>query len=125
MPVLSDPGGWFTLQFPEGWSQAMESGVTTLSSPRDIGVVYICGGRHVGGPQAGFGDASFLLRFLHYIGVAAPASAIEDRQGVGCRMYSFRRESEGRYWCYWSVTDDETALLVSYTCASEQAEEEA
>jgi hypothetical protein len=75
----------------------------------------------VGGPLLGFGGASFLLRFLDHIGVDVDAAALEDRQGVGCRMYSFDRVSEGRYWRYWSITDDETALLVSYTCAREDS----
>ena len=120
MPTLSDPQGWFTLQFPEGWSAATEDCVTTLRSPEGIGVLYVSGGRHAGGPRSGFGGASFLLRFLGHIGVDAEAAAFQDWQGVGCRMYSFDRVAEGRYWRYWSITDDETALLVSYTCAREQ-----
>jgi hypothetical protein len=40
-------------------------------------------------------------------------------------MYSYDHVGEGRYWRYWSITDDETALLVSYTCAKEQSREEA
>jgi hypothetical protein len=123
MPTLTDPLGWFTLQFPEGWAQDTEEGVTTLHSPR--GIVYVSGGRHAGGPRAGFGGADFLVRFLEYIGVAAEMGAIQDAQGVGCRMYSYRCTSGARYWRYWSVTDDETALLVSYTCLRDEAEEEA
>jgi hypothetical protein len=124
MPILSDPLGWFTLQFPEGWTQSTEDCVTTLRSPRDVGIVYVSGGRHAGGRRAGFGGASFLLRFLEHIGVAADEAAIEDGQGIGCRTYSYRGVSGGRYWRYWSITDDETALLISYTCASERSEEE-
>jgi hypothetical protein len=122
---LTDPLGWFTLEFPEGWSGATEDCVTTLRSPRGIGIVYVCGGRHVAGPQSGFGGPEFLIRFLDYIGVTAEADAIQDWQGVGCRMYSYRRSNDGRYWRYWSITDDETALLVSYTCATDQSDEEA
>ncbi len=125
MPTLTDPLGWFTLQFPDDWAQASEQGVTTLHSPRGSGVVYVSGGRHAGGPHAGFGGADFLRRFLDYIGVSVDAGAIQDAQGVGCRMYSYRRTSGGRYWRYWSITDDETALLVSYTCDGGEAEEEA
>ena len=125
MPTLTDPLGWFTLEFPEGWSTTTEDCVTTLQSPRGIGVLYVSGGRHSGGPQAGFGGASFLLRFLAHIGITAEADDVQDGQGVGCRMYSYRRCDEGRYWRYCSITDDETALLVSYTCATEQSEEEA
>jgi len=124
MPTLSDPQGWFTLEVPEGWEGATEDCVTTLHSPRGIGVLYVCGGRHVDGPQTGFGGAEFLLRFLDYIGVTAEEASIQDWQGVGCRMYSYRRIGDGRYWRYWSITDDETALLVSYTCAREQSDEE-
>ena len=35
------------------------------------------------------------------------------------------RESGADHWQYWSITDDETALLVSYQCAREHAGEEA
>jgi hypothetical protein len=125
MPVLTDPLGWFTLQFPEGWQQATDQGVTTLRSPRDIGLVYVSGGRHSGGPVSGFGGIDFLLRFLDYIGVSAAATDVSAGQSVGCRLYSYQRVDDGRYWCYWSITDDETALLVSYTCATERASEEA
>ena len=125
MPTLTDPLGWFTLEFPDGWKGATEDCVTTLHSPLGIGVVYVCGGRHVDGPQSGFGGAEFLRRFLEYIGVSAPETAIQDWQGVGCRMYSYCRADDGRYWRYWSITDDETALLVSYTCATARSDEEA
>jgi hypothetical protein len=125
MPTLSDPLGWFTLQFPDGWRPDTEDCVTTLRSPADVGTVYISGGRHAGGRHSGFGGAEFLLRFLDYIGVPAEGAAIEERQGVGCRMYSFSRESGEDHWQYWSITDDETALLVSYHCARERAGEEA
>jgi len=124
MPTLTDPLGWFTLQFPEGWSTATADCVTTLQSPHGIGILYVSGGRHAGGPQSGFGGEDFLLRFLDHIGVAADASRVESRQGVGCRMYSYRHLGDGRFWHYWSITDDETALLVSYTCASENRETE-
>jgi hypothetical protein len=118
MPTLTDPLGWFTLQFPEGWSGATEDCVTTLTSPDNVGVLYVSGGRHVGGPQSGFGGPDFLLRFLEHIGVPATRAEVLDWQGVGCRMYSFERTGGDRYWRYWSITDDETALLVSYTCAT-------
>ena len=121
MPTLTDPLGWFTLQFPEGWSGATEDCVTTLMSPTGIGILYVSGGRHVGGPQSGFGGADFLLRFLDHIGITADPADVQDWQGVGCRMYSYRRMGGDRYWRYWSITDDETALLVSYTCATADA----
>jgi hypothetical protein len=123
--TLTDPLGWFTLQYPDDWQTSTEDCVTTLQSPRGIGTVYVSGGRHSGGPLAGFGGADFLLRFLAHIGITVPADAVQDWQGVGCRMYSYRRADAGRYWRYWSITDDETALLVSYTCAEAQSEDEA
>jgi len=125
MPTLTDPLGWFTLQFPEGWIGATEDCVTTLVSPAGIGVLYVSGGRHVGGPRSGFGGTEFLLRFLEHIGIHAEPADVQDWQGIGCRMYSYRRVDDGRYWRYWSITDDETALLVSYTCATEDRDAEA
>jgi hypothetical protein len=125
MPTLTDPLGWFTLQFPDGWTSATDDCVTTLASPQGIGVVYVSGGRHVGGPQSGFGGPDFLLRFLEHIGVHAEAQQLQDWQGVGCRMYSYQRTGGGRFWHYWSITDDETALLVSYTCADADSAREA
>jgi hypothetical protein len=98
--------------------------VTTLTSPEGVGVLYVSGGRHVGGPQIGFGGADFLLRFLEHIGVNADRAEVQDWQGVGCRMYSYRRTGGDRYWRYWSITDDETALLVSYTCATADSQKD-
>jgi hypothetical protein len=116
MPVLTDPLGWFTLRVPEGWETETEDCVTTLKSPDGPGVVYLSGGRHARGRQRSFGGADFLARFLESLGVAVDPASIERSEGDGCRIYAYRRESDGLHWSYWSVTDDETALLVSYNC---------
>ena len=117
MPTLTDPNGWFTLEVPDGWERETEDGVTTLRDPLGVGVVYISGGRHIRGRQASFGRADFLVRFLQSIGVQAAQDAIDSAERAGCRVYSYQCENEGAYWRYWSVTDDETALLISYRCA--------
>ena len=118
MPLLADPSGWFTLHVPEGWSQQTEDCVTVLRQPGGAGVVYLCGGRHARGKQASFGGADFLGRFLRSLGLCVEDAAIGSHQGVGSRVYSYAREADGALWHYWSVTDDETVLLISYTCAS-------
>lgn len=118
MPVLTNPLGWFTLRVPEGWHPSTEDGVTMLTSPGGRGVLYVSGGRHAGGRQADFGGADFLARFLRFLGIVVDDDAIEGRQGAGCRIYGFNREDEGVLWRYWSVTDDETALLICYICRS-------
>ena len=46
-------------------------------------------------------------------------------EGIGCRIYSYGQEKDGRHWRYWSITDDETALLVSYTCSAGDKDREA
>lgn len=122
MPVLTDPLGWFTLQFPEGWSQLTDDCVTMLRTRH--GVVYVSGGRHAGGRQASFGGADFLVRFLRSIGLAIEEDQVVGFVSPGCRIYYYRRESDGSYWRYWSVTDDETALLISYTCDATNAGKE-
>jgi hypothetical protein len=124
MPILTDPLGWFALELPEGWEAETEDCVTTLRGPLGLGVVFVSGGRHAGGRQRNFGGADFLVRFLRSIGVAVPEDSIGCAEGVGCRLYRFEREEAGRVWRYWSITDDETALLVSYTCAAEDEGEE-
>jgi hypothetical protein len=124
MPVLADPLGWFTLQFPDGWTTSTEDCVTTLHGPAGSGTVYVGGGRHAGGPQSGFGGPDFLARFLNHIGVRSEVSSLNDAGGVGCRVYSCCRTSGGQYWRYWSVTDGETALLVSYNCPADRVDEE-
>lgn len=48
--------------------------------------------------------------------MAVADSSIQCSQGVGCRIYSYLRDTGDRHWRYWSVTDEETALLISYTC---------
>jgi hypothetical protein len=116
MTVLADPSGWFTLQLPHGWESSTEDCVTTLRGPRRIGALFISGGRHSGGRQASFGGADFLARFLLSLGLDVDDSAIECASGVGCRIYSYSRETLSEHWRYWSITDDETALLLSYTC---------
>ena len=40
-------------------------------------------------------------------------------------IYSYVRENGGTHWRYWSVTDDETALLISYTCDAAESGREA
>jgi len=122
MPVLTDPLGWFTLDFPDGWEHETEDCVTTFHT--HYGTVYISGGRHAGGKQENFGGADFLTRFLHSIGIAASEDQVTGFAGSGCRIYYYRREDSGDYWRYWSVTDDETALLISYSCAHQDASKE-
>ncbi len=124
MPVLTDPQGWFTLQVPHGWKPETEDCVTTLYSPAGIGVVYLSGGRHAGGRQKNFGGAEFLARFLRSVGVDVETAAIDHSHGVGCRIYFYSRLCAGALWRYWSVTDDETALLISYTCDTRWAARE-
>lgn len=125
MPVLTNPLGWFTLRVPEGWHPSTEDGVTTLAGPHGGGVLYVSGGRHAGGPQTGFGGADFLARFLRFLGLPVDEDAIEGPHGSGCRIYEYRREDEGIRWHYWSVTDDETALLICYICHVETDKSEA
>ena len=116
MSVLSDPLGIFTLQMAEGWTSETEDCVTTLKGPLGAGVLFVSGGRRAGGPQPGFGGSEFLARFLRSIGVEVPAGSIACTPGVGCLVYSYRRDTDDSHWRYWSVTDEETALLISYTC---------
>ena len=120
MPVLTHPQGWFTLEVPDGWAMESEDCVTTLRSPLGVGIVYLSGARHARGRQQSFGGADFLTRFLGSLGIEVADDAIALAPGLGCRIYSYARESDGMHWRYWSVTDDETALLISYTCESAQ-----
>ena len=117
MPTLTDPHGWFTIEVPDGWERETNEGVTTLHDPLGVGVVYISGGRHAHGRQASFGRDDFLWRFLRSIGIDADQGAIDSAEGAGCRIYSYQCENDDAYWRYWSVTDDETALLISYRSA--------
>ena len=123
MPVLTDPLGWFTLRFPDHWRQEVDDHVTILHSIH--GTVYISGGRHAGGKQASFGGADFLARFLRSIGLDIAERDISGSSGPGCRIFYYRRETDGNDWRYWSVTDDETALLISYACEARDSGKEA
>ena len=125
MAVLTDPFGWFTLDVPEGWTVETEDCVSTLRNPRGSGMVFVSGGRHAGGRQRDFGGADFLTRFLRSLGIRVTPADIASAQGLGCRIYKFESREEGVLWRYWSVTDDETALLISYTRRDPQAPEEA
>jgi len=116
MPVLMDPSGWFTLCLPEGWEASTEDCVTTVRGPLRLGTLFVSGGRHSGGPRPGFGGAEFLSRFLRSLGIEVDEEDIEGFLSVGCRIYRYGRDTSGEHWSYWSITDDETALLVSYTC---------
>ena len=121
MPVLTDARGWFTVEVPEGWEMQTEDSVTTLRSPQGGGVVYLSGARHVGGLQPSFGRADFLSRFLSSLGIDVEEEEIAGLLGTGCRVYSHTRVSEGVCWRYFSVTDDETALLISYSGEQDDA----
>ena len=117
MPVLTDPMGWFTVEVPEGWNRHTEDCVTTLRSPRGIGLLYLSAARHARGRQDSFGGADFLSRFLRSLGLDVEESEIVLTPGLGCRIYTYVRQTESAHWTFWSVTDDETALLMSYACS--------
>lgn len=121
MRVLTDPLGWFTLEVPEGWSHQTEDCVTWLRRPPGSGILYLSGGRHAGGRQAGFGGADFLARFLRSLGLEVEPDSITSRHGPGCSIFYYERQDADALWRYWSVTDEETALLISYTCAPADA----
>jgi hypothetical protein len=116
VPVLTDPMGWFTVEVPVGWGRQTEDCVTTLRSPRGIGLLYLSAARHARGRQDSFGGADFLSRFLRSLGLAVDERDIALSPGLGCRIYTYARETEAAHWTFWSVTDDETALLLSYCC---------
>jgi hypothetical protein len=124
MAVLTDPFGWFTMDVPEGWSVTTEDCVSTLRSARGLGTVFVSGGRHAGGRQQNFGGADFLCRFLRSLGIRVTPADITSSQGPGCRIYMYESLKESVLWRYWSVTDDETALLISYTRRDPQSPEE-
>ena len=125
MPVLTHPAGWFTLEIPDGWAMETEDCVTQLRRPTGTGTLYLSGGRRAGGRQAGFGGAEFLARFLRSLGLGVEDAAIESQEGTGCRVYYYERRDPEALWRYWSVTDDETALLISYTCPPGDEDSEA
>jgi hypothetical protein len=116
MPVLTDPFGWFTLEVPDGWDMYTEDCVTTLRRPVGGGTVYLSGARHARGRQPGFGGAHFLGRFLRSLGLDVDDGQIASGGYPGWHVYWYRRDTDERHWRFWSVTDDETALLISYTC---------
>ena len=109
--------GWFTVEVPDGWNRHTEDCVTTLRSPRGIGLLYLSAARHARGRQDSFGGADFLSRFLRSLGLEVEESEIALTPGLGCRIYTYARQTESAHWTFWSVTDDETALLMSYACS--------
>jgi hypothetical protein len=121
--VLTDPSGWFTLEVPEGWGCQSEDCVTVLRSPRGFGIIYLSAARHLRGRQSSFGGADFLARFLQSLGLQVNEAAIRASLGAGCRIYVYRRETAAGQWSFWSITDDETAMLICY--ATETPGEEA
>ena len=116
--------GWFTVEVPEGWNRRTEDCVTTLTSPRGIGILYLSAARHAKGRQDSFGGADFLTRFLKSLGLEVEESEIALSPGLGCRIYTYVRDTETAHWTFWSVTDDETALLMSYACALRERDRE-
>jgi len=123
MHALTDPLGYFTLEFPEGWERLDEEGVTVLASP--LGLTYVSGARHVRGRQEDFGRSDFLLRFLESLGLQPDPGEVSSSVGTACRIYGYRCNHSGAFWSHHSVTDDETVLLVSYTCEIQTAGHEA
>ncbi len=51
---------------------------------------------------------------LRGLGLEVEEDAIASAAGPGCRIYSHRSSTSEADWWFWSVTDDETALLISY-----------
>ncbi len=123
MQVLTDPLGYFTLEFPEGWQRSDDEGVTLLTSPLDL--TYVSGARHVRGKQDDFGRADFLLRFLESLGLEPNPDDVTSSAGTACRIFGYHCDHSGAFWSHYSVTDDETVLLVSYTCETSAAGDEA
>ncbi len=119
MAVLTDAFGWFTIEVPEGWGMRSEDCVTVLASPHGAGLVYMSAARHARGRQPSFGGADFLSRFLLSLGLDVPEEAIDNSVGAGCRIYSWRRDAGPARQSFWSVTDDETALLICYAAVTE------
>ena len=115
MRVLTDDSGWFTLEVPEDWAASSEDSVTTLRSPSGAATVFFSAARHAQGRQESFGGADFLYRFLEWLGVEADEERIRCEVSGGCRIYAYERVADGAHWSYWSVTDDETALLIGCT----------
>jgi len=122
MGMLGDPAGFFSLEIPEGWAHEEDDGVAILSHPAGVGQAFVAVARHIGGRQRCFGRAEFLRRFLRSVGVAVEISSISLEQGEPLHIYSYDHEIRGAFWRHWSVTDDETAVLISYTCASPDAD---
>ena len=123
MQLLTDPLGYFALEFPEGWQRRADQGVTVLASP--LGLIYVSGARHVRGQQEDFGRADFLFRFLQSIGLQPNPDDVTSSTGTGCQIYCYQCDLNGAFWSHYSVTDDETVLLVSYTCVIATAGNEA
>ena len=123
MTVLTDPSGWFTLEVPEGWGCRSEDCVTVLTSPRGFGILYLSAARHVRGRQSSFGGADFLTRFLQSLGVPVDASGIHASAGAGCRIYTYRHQTPAGHWSFWSITDDETAMLICHATETPPGEE--
>ncbi len=119
MHVLTDPLGWFTMEVPDGWASTTEDSVTTLQRAGGVGVLYVSGARHAKGRQKSFGRAEFLARFLQSLGLAVDESEIALSSSLtGSLVFAYARQGPDGSWRYWSVTDDETALLISYRCPS-------
>ena len=70
--------------------------MTTLRSPRGIGLLYLSAARHARGRQDSFGGADFLSRFLRSLGLEVEESDIALSPGLGCRIYTYVRETESR-----------------------------
>ena len=83
-------------RFPTGWGRHTEDCVTTLRSPRGIGLLYLSAARHARGRQDSFGGADFLSRFLQSLGLEVEESDIALSSGLGCRIYTYVRETESR-----------------------------
>jgi hypothetical protein len=122
VPTLTDPNGWFRLRFPDAWQELTEDGVTILQT--GCGTLFVGGGRHAMGRQESFGGADFLARFLRSLGIEVEESQILASGGEGQRVYHYANPASERVWRYWSITDDETALLISYTCEQVDAARE-
>ena len=108
--------GW-SLDVPEGWDAEDMDDVALFSNPNGFGVLQVVG-MEKDDPVTPE-DLEMLAGEQLEAGLRAEQVIVGDFRGL-----SFVQRSDEEFWQFWYLASDRLALVVTYSCADEDRNEE-
>ncbi|AJD49570.1 hypothetical protein S7S_15790 [Isoalcanivorax pacificus W11-5] len=108
--------GW-SLDVPEGWDAEDMDDVALFSNPDGVGVLQVAGMEKdvPVTPE----DLDMLAEEQLAAGLRAERVIVGDFRGI-----SFVQRSDEEFWQFWYLAADRLALVITYSCADEDRNEE-